>query len=123
MAQIKYNLGDLGKEVYSTNEIVIGTWIDGKPIYRKVIDFGALSPNGSKKSMAHGISNIDKFIRVYGIANKPDTRDGRVIPYIVKSGSGNMELYQDKTTVTISTDGDRSAYKAYVILEYTKTTD
>ena len=37
MAQIKYNLGDLGTEVYSTNETVIGTWIDGKPIYRKVI--------------------------------------------------------------------------------------
>ena len=38
MAQIKYNLGNLGKEVYSTDETAIGTWIDGKTIYRKVID-------------------------------------------------------------------------------------
>ena len=37
MAQIKYNLGDLGKEKYSTDETVIGTWVDGKPIYRKVL--------------------------------------------------------------------------------------
>ena len=122
MPQIKYNLGDLGKEVYSTNLTVIRTWIDGKPIYRKVIDFGML-PNTSTKSMAHGISNIDKFVRVYGTANKLDTRDGRVIPYIVKSGLGNIELYQDKTTIAISTATDRSLYEAYVILEYTKTTD
>ena len=27
---------------YSSTEQRIGTWIDGKPIYRKVIDFGAL---------------------------------------------------------------------------------
>ena len=32
MAQIKYNLGDLGKEAYSADETAIGTWIDGKTI-------------------------------------------------------------------------------------------
>ena len=122
MAQIKYNLGDLGTEVYSTNETVIGTWIDGKPIYRKVIDFGAL-PKTSTKSMPHGISNIDKFIRVYGTANRVDTGDGRVMPYAVSSDAGSIELYQNKTTITVTTTNDRSPYKAYVILEYTKTTD
>ena len=122
MAQIKYNLGDLGKEVYSTEEIAIGTWIDGKTIYRNVIYFGAL-PNASSKSMAHGISNVDKFIRVYGIANKSNAADGRVIPYVTATSKGNIELYQDETTITICTGNDRSMFEAYVILEYTKTTD
>lgn len=29
--------GNSGGEVYSTEETVIGTWIDGKPLYRKVV--------------------------------------------------------------------------------------
>ena len=37
MAQIKYKLGNLGKEKYSTDETAIGTWIDGKTIYRTSI--------------------------------------------------------------------------------------
>ena len=36
---------------YSTNEVKTGgKWIDGKPIYRKVVDFGAL-PNASEKTV------------------------------------------------------------------------
>ena len=29
--------GGASSEVYSTDEIEIGTWIDGKPIYQKVV--------------------------------------------------------------------------------------
>ena len=35
-------------EIYSTTETVVGTWIDGKPIYRKVVPLykdGAMEPN------------------------------------------------------------------------------
>lgn len=36
-------------DVYSTEEIKIGTWIDGKPLYRKVIEFTyPNSKNGTK---------------------------------------------------------------------------
>ena len=66
MATIKTLIGNIkGKDgenfsIYSTNEQVIGTWIDGKPIYRKVvtlsttktIDMGGIS-------ISHGISNIN----------------------------------------------------------------
>ena len=31
--------GDSANEVYSTDEMVIGTWIDGKPLYRKTFIF------------------------------------------------------------------------------------
>ena len=52
---------EIAKEVYSTEEQVVGTWIDGKPIYRKVIDFGAL-PNSTLKQVPHGISDIDAIV-------------------------------------------------------------
>lgn len=35
--------------IYSTNEIVIGRWIDGKPIYRKVLNSVGLAGNTKKK--------------------------------------------------------------------------
>ena len=43
------------KEV-KTNE----TWIDGKPIYRKVIELGSINSDGSK-TFNHGISNVDNI--------------------------------------------------------------
>ena len=40
------NGGGSGSEnVYSTEETVIGTWIDGKPIYRRVIEAAAINGN------------------------------------------------------------------------------
>ena len=39
-----------------TNE----TWIDGKPIYRKVIELGSINSDGSK-TFNHGISNVDNI--------------------------------------------------------------
>ena len=45
-----YTLDDYLKmgSIYSTNEVVIGRWIDGKPIYRKVLSTVGL-PGGTKK--------------------------------------------------------------------------
>ena len=45
---IKNYMADNIKDVYSTDEVKTNkVWIDGKPIYRKVVDCGAL-PNGQK---------------------------------------------------------------------------
>ena len=57
----QYIEGGAGLPSYFTDEIDTGMkWIDGKPIYRKVINVGAL-PNNSEKTIAHNISNIDNF--------------------------------------------------------------
>ena len=34
-------------EVYSTKERVVGTWIDGKPIYQKIVSTGGAVPSGA----------------------------------------------------------------------------
>ena len=45
---------------YSTDEVETGMyWIDGKPIYRKVINCGAL-PNNAAKDTAHNIQNLER---------------------------------------------------------------
>lgn len=63
----------VSNNVYSTEETVIGTWIDGKPIYRKVILTNTGEPSGTLRTwtvvitaIVLGLENIDTRVRAYG---------------------------------------------------------
>ena len=108
------------KQTYSTDEIVVGTWL-GKPLYRKVIDFGAL-PNASSKDVNSGLTNVIMH-HIYGVARKADNTT-LVLSYATIDPLGNISLvFTNDNKVRIQTGSDRTAYSAYIILEYTKTTD
>jgi hypothetical protein len=113
-----------GNYAYSINEKVIGKWIDNKPIYRKVIEINALADNGIV-SQNHSITNLNHFTNVYGIAIRSSDNDTLPIPYTTSNSTntGVITMYVNDTAITINATSDRSSYKAYVILEYTKTTD
>lgn len=107
---------------YSTDEHVIGTWIDGKTLYEKVVDFGAL-PNTTSKSVAHNISNLDSVCFVDAIANNGS---GAYIPVPFVSQSGiqyQLSLNLTTTDIMINTGDNFTNYSAFVTLQYTKTTD
>lgn len=101
---------------YSTEETPTGYyWIDGKKIYRKVVDCGYLV-NASTKTVAHNISNIDSVIS--SISSCKNSAGNCVqIP--------NMEttIAVNKTNVSIYTSSSYSNYYCYMIIEYTKTID
>ena len=63
MATIKTLIGNLKSstyDVYSTNETVVGAWIDGKPIYRKVVILSSDEGiTNTGKIISHGIKDID----------------------------------------------------------------
>ncbi|MGN1358671.1 MAG: hypothetical protein ACI4WU_04820 [Bacilli bacterium] len=116
------HIKEVAQEVYSTEEQIIGTWIDGKNVYRKTVEFGAL-PNATRKNVEHGISDIEKCIKIYGIANFSDG-SSHPLPYVNVGNSSSSEmLFCNKTNVSIETGIDRSTGTAYVTLEYTKTSD
>ena len=106
---------------YSTNEQIIGTWIDGKPIHRKVVNFGAL-PNTTQKGVSSGITNIEMITKLEGYAKN----NYGVIPIPVSSPSGlnsvcSLYYNLDSNQVQIATGEDRSSYTTcYVTIEYTK---
>lgn len=105
---------------YSTGEKIIGKWIDGSTLYRKVVDFGAL-PNATEKTVAHNIADIDFIVNVKGISY--DNYSFFPLPF---SYSGNyfIALYANKTNIIVNCGTNRTNYATtYVILEYTKTTD
>ena len=97
---------------YTTDELIVGEWIDGKPIYQKTINFGAL-PKNAVKEVTHGISNIDRVVNQIGT-----TERGDAVP------SMSTGMWTTSTSVYIQTDWDGSnRVSCYVTLQYTKTTD
>lgn len=119
------NTNQINSNTYSTNETVIGIWVNNKPIYRKVIDFGAL-PNNTSKIINHNIENIEEFVSVKGIAHVTTTDSFYSMPFAgtpVTFSGAIVAVRATLTELTVSTTNDRSTDTAYVILEYTKTTD
>ena len=51
-------------EIYSTEEVVIGKWIDGKPLYRKVVSLGKVST--TETQIPTGIANIKEVVDIKG---------------------------------------------------------
>jgi microcystin-dependent protein len=112
---------------YSTSEINTGKkWIDGKPIYRKVIDCGVL-PNATSKSIATGLVNLSTVISIKGIANTAGAGTCLPIPYVsIDSDDTSLQIacYFQSGNVYIRTFMDLTIYiKSYITIEYTKTTD
>ena len=108
---------------YSTTEHKTGKkWIDGKPIYRKVVECGAL-PNSTSKNVATGIDfTVCNVIKIEGVAKNTSTSNTDTIPIPF---SNVVAIGTTKTgDIAISTTENFSIYTiSYVILEYTKTTD
>lgn len=109
------------EDIYSTNEMVIGTWVDGKPLYRKVIDIGAL-PNNTTKYVNHNISNVDIITNYYGVCKSSNNIHFK-LPYTSVTTTGSIQVYCTNTQIVVQTDADRSGYSGFTIIEYTKTTD
>lgn len=115
---------DFAQDNYSTTEQVVGTWTDGKPLYRKVINIGALPSSATQVNYPHGISNLERIYLFDGIAyGKADgSHNGFVLPYTINS-STLVGVYWDGTNITVATTLDRSGYIGLFIVYYTKTTD
>ena len=109
----KYNALGVPMIHYSTDEQVIGTWIDGKPIYRKIYDWTA-SPflvSNSWQNTTIDSTNMDRIISAIGMH-----QDGTLYNDTCADPTKSSH-----TRVGIKAWAD--GYYAYLILEYTKTTD
>lgn len=106
---------------YSTDEQEVGTWIDGSPVYEKVVDLGYL-PNNTTKNVAHNISNLGLIISADFVAK--DTSGQYVfMPHVVANRDYigyQVSVYATSTNIVIEVGSNRSAYSGYAILRYTK---
>ena len=106
--------------IYSTEEHIIGKWIDGSVLYEKTVDCGTL-PNATNKVVAHGISNLYCVVGIEGVAVDPaNSKTFKNLPFPVASGTGAISYYVDDTYVRITTSNDQRGYNGYVTIRYTK---
>ena len=114
-------------EEYSTSEVKTNKrWIDGKPIYRKVLNNFVMPELTSSSSTAtaianHGIANIDTPISVKGWI----PYDGNNLQFPILSSNGKITTihYFNATSVAFRTSDYWASRYIVLILEYTKTTD
>lgn len=107
-------------DIYSFEERRIGVYADGKPLYQKTVDFGAL-PNNTTKQVAHNVANLDKIAYVNGIINYSGLIYGEDMPPVILNKSFRTAVREN--VVEISTTDNLSSYGAIVTFQYTKTTD
>lgn len=111
---------------YSTEEVKTGeTWIDGKPIYRKVIQINSL-PNNAETTYQTGIVNGETIKHQGFLSLTSGDVALQPMPYISPNQeSGNIYYWirKDATLIDVRTKTDRTSASAYFIIEYTKTTD
>lgn len=116
--------GGTSQDVYSTEEQVIGRWIDWKPLYRRV--FRCTTPTILNKhtAVSPGAENVDTMVKIYGCVQNVILGD------VLSCSSINYGSYifttYDKKTSSIRmyvSSGVQAGLDSYVVLEYTKTTD
>ena len=105
---------------YSTTEEVVGTWIDKKPLYRKVVK-GNITATDQTLFVVN--ANIDTMVFISGY----DCPDGTYyFPFnYAQTGSTYKSIFYKKDTDTIEfRSNSYNPGEVYVVvLEYTKTTD
>ena len=98
---------------YSTEEKVIGTWTDGKPLYKKVVHFSLSGDfsRGWNNNYAFLGSDIDTIVNL----ELRGKRANYSMLYSIVSDAGYLSTYQET--------GDKYRKPSFAIIEYTKTTD
>ena len=120
-----------GKAVhYSTDEQVIGTWINGKPLYRKTFYVGNSVTMNAQYNVPHDLVNIDEIVNKSGTYY--DEVDARQYPLpnlrVTYSESVWIACFVPSNgTPILAIQSGGCSYgnisKISVTLDYTKTTD
>ena len=105
------------KHNYSTTEQVVGTWIDGKPIYEKCIEIRRDRFDDSYNVFSNLVddvsvipSDVEQIVRVEAF----DTTEKSF--YSAYGANVN-------NTITVAKSDDNVTYVSMFLLQYTKTTD
>lgn len=109
------------KQKYSTEEKVIGEWIDGKPIYRKVLDVRTNGLGVTGFSINISDLNIDYLVNSNVLGSGNNNYSGNKWVLSCVTSSGTIDLYIEGATQNLR--GKSNEYMQFAILEYTKTTD
>ena len=106
---------------YSTDEHIVGKWIDGKLLYEKTVNVGDM-PNNASKVVSLGVSNLDMVIDYSGfIKHKTVAGVGFPLPAVMTGSTANVRLSLYDKNIQIISTSDMTSFEGYVTFRYTKT--
>ena len=118
-----YNEEEINQENYSLGEQRIGIWIDGKPIYRKVITFNSIPSNSTSIIADVSSLNIDTLVKLYGALKHYQNTSYRVLP-MAGGGTDDIRIDINENNLRITTYSNWAGFSNnFICIEYTKTTD
>lgn len=110
---------------YSNTETQVGTWYDGKPLYRKTIKIINTAFSDGDNNVAHGIANLKHCIKA-----ELDKEGSHKFPYFNYNPNNQILSMTDisnvdatNITIRLMNDSWGSSNIWYATLYYTKTTD
>ena len=108
------NVNEVAKITFwSTEEKVIGKWIDGKPIYRQVLNINEINPFDWQYIPETDNLNIKKIIKASFMGIDNSYTDCEAYAYVTRFPDGKFRFRVYEWSFVATT----------LILEYTKTTD
>ena len=111
-------------DVYSTEETRIGTWIDGKPLYRKCYNLNFnVSKTGVLTIMSISDINVDTLAWCGGTYSAIANNSGIYYRTIPDTSAFVIGADENKATLIMYSISSNRSIINTVILEYTKTTD
>lgn len=112
-------------EHYSTSEQIVGTWIDGRPIYQKTIPFTGTYNVAAQTYIPHGITNLDLVLKLVGTCKRGNKRialpflhhttdDWSINIYDADASTGNVTLW-------VGTNNSTNVTDISITMQYVKT--
>lgn len=99
--------------IYSTSEQVVGTWIDGKPLYEISVEFGTELTVNSGAFTNTSISNVDKKAIINVVGTNETGTCWNMLSANCNTGAYVQVYHTRGSAITLK----------YLTIQYTKTTD
>ena len=107
---------------YSTDEQVIGTWINGKPLYQKTIEFDTSASWTTEDWHTIGSIGTNKIARMSsGFSLDPNSDS--TWPLDSYRGQTSTRVMNDSGDVLFSCPANFGVTYCWITIQYTKTTD
>ena len=113
---------------YSTEEKVVGKWIDGKPIYEKTIIVNGNLTSGSWQALSTGLSNVETVVELKGgcLRSWSGVTTYISLQYYEDSSVNGVIRFVYGTSPVIHyrfQPSNNTFSNLHIVIQYTKTTD
>lgn len=103
---------------YTEEEQVVGSWKDGKKIYRRVVEFEKTQSGTQDTGVI--INDLDTIITTYGVVIQNETKSQVPVPYHTSTSDYAIFYFTTDGILRCNANGYSANAKYNLVIEYTK---